>query len=32
MPAFDPKRLSDSDLSDLVGYLGTLRGYDVAVR
>ncbi len=32
MPAFDPKRLSDSDLSDLVGYLSTLRGYDVAVR
>jgi putative heme-binding domain-containing protein len=32
MPAFDAKRLSDSDLSDLVGYLSTLRGYDVAVR
>jgi putative heme-binding domain-containing protein len=32
MPAFDPKRLSDSDLSDLVGYLSTLRGHDVAVR
>ncbi len=32
MPAFDPKRLSDGDLSDLVGYLTTLRGYDVAVR
>ena len=32
MPAFDPKRLTDSDLSDLVGYLTTLRGYDVAVR
>ena len=32
MPAFDPKRLSDGDLSDLVGYLSTLRGYDVAVR
>ena len=32
MPAFDPKRLSDSDLNDLVGYLTTLRGYDVAVR
>jgi putative heme-binding domain-containing protein len=32
MPAFDSKRLSDSDLSDLVGYLTTLRGYDVAVR
>jgi putative heme-binding domain-containing protein len=28
MPAFDPKRLNDSDLSDLVGYLGTLRGGD----
>ena len=32
MPAFDSKRLSDGDLSDLVGYLTTLRGYDVAVR
>jgi putative heme-binding domain-containing protein len=32
MPAYDPKRLSDSELSDLVGYLTTLRGYDVAVR
>lgn len=32
VPVFDPKRLTDSDLSDLVGYLGTLRGYDVAVR
>lgn len=32
MPAFDPKRLNDNDLSDLVGYLSTLRGYDVAVR
>jgi putative heme-binding domain-containing protein len=28
MPAFDAKRLSDSDLTDLVGYLGTLRGGD----
>jgi putative heme-binding domain-containing protein len=32
MPAFDEKRLSDSDLSDLVGYLTTLRGFDVTVR
>ena len=32
MPAFDAQRLSDSDLGDLVGYLSTLRGYDVAVR
>jgi putative heme-binding domain-containing protein len=32
MPVFDAKRLSDSDLSDLVGYLTTLRGHDVAVR
>jgi len=32
MPAFDAKRLGDSDLSDLVGYLTTLRGYDVVVR
>ena len=28
MPAFDAKRLPDSDLSDLVGYLSTLRGGD----
>jgi putative heme-binding domain-containing protein len=28
MPAFDAKRLSDSDLADLVGYLTTLRGGD----
>jgi putative heme-binding domain-containing protein len=32
MPAYDPKRLSDSELSDVVGYLTTLRGYDVTVR
>jgi putative heme-binding domain-containing protein len=32
MPAFDAKRLGDGDLSDLVGYLTTLRGYDVVVR
>lgn len=32
MPAFDAKRLSDTDLSDLVGYLTTLRGHDVLVR
>ena len=32
MPAFAPARLSDSDLSDLVGYLSTLRGADVSVR
>jgi putative heme-binding domain-containing protein len=32
MPAYDAKRLSDSDLTDLVGYLSTLRGYDVTVR
>jgi putative heme-binding domain-containing protein len=32
MPAFDPNRLSEGDLNDLVGYLTTLRGYDVAVR
>lgn len=32
MPAFDLNRLSDSDLADLVGYLSTLRGVDVAVK
>ena len=28
MPAFDAKRLPESDLTDLVGYLSTLRGAD----
>jgi putative heme-binding domain-containing protein len=28
MPAFDAKRLSDSDLTDVIGYLSTLRGGD----
>ena len=28
MPAFDAKRLPESDLTDLVGYLSTLRGGD----
>jgi putative heme-binding domain-containing protein len=33
MPTFDEKRLPESDLTDLVGYLSTLRGGDVtAVR
>jgi putative heme-binding domain-containing protein len=32
MPAFDAKRLSDTELTDLVGYLSTLRGHDVTVR
>jgi len=32
MPPFGPGRLNDSDLGDLVGYLGTLRGADVTVR
>jgi len=32
MPAFAPNRLNDSDLNDLVGYLGTLRGADLLVR
>lgn len=32
MPVYDAKRLNDSDLTDIVGYLSTLRGYDVAVR
>jgi putative heme-binding domain-containing protein len=32
MPAFGPGRLSDSDLNDLVGYLSSLSGADLAVR
>lgn len=32
MPAFGPGRLNDSDLSDVVGYLSTLRGVDLAVK
>jgi putative heme-binding domain-containing protein len=31
MPIFGPERLSDSDLNDLVRYLGTLRGFDPSV-
>ena len=31
MPIFGPDRLNDSDLDDLLRYLGTLRGYDPAV-
>ncbi len=32
MPIFGPERLSEGELDDLVGYLGTLRGFDPAVR
>jgi len=32
MPDYGPARLNDSDLNDLVGYLSTLRGSDMAVR
>jgi hypothetical protein len=32
MPPYTTQRLSDSDLNDLIGYLTTLRGADVAVR
>jgi putative heme-binding domain-containing protein len=32
MPAFTTQRLNDADLSDLVGYLSSLRGLDVAAR
>jgi putative heme-binding domain-containing protein len=32
MPAYDPKRLNESDLTDLVGYLTTLRGYELTVN
>ena len=31
MPVFGSERLSDSDLNDLVRYLGTLRGFDPSV-
>jgi hypothetical protein len=31
MPVFGPERLSDSELDDLVRYLGTLRGFDPSV-
>src|SRR5262249_31587389 len=31
MPIFGPERLNDSDLDDLLRYLGTLRGFDPAV-
>ena len=32
MPAFGPDRLSDGDLTDLVGYLSSLREADLSVR
>ena len=32
MPAFDPGRLSNVDLNDVVGYLSSLRGADLSVR
>jgi len=32
MPAYGPDRLPESDLNDLVGYLTTLRGFDVNVK
>lgn len=32
MPIFGQDRLSDIELDDLVGYLGTLRGFDPAVQ
>jgi|RhiMetdeSRZDD1v2_1073273.scaffolds.fasta_scaffold14368_2 putative heme-binding domain-containing protein len=32
MPEYGPGRLNDNDLNDLIGYLTTLRGSDVAVR
>jgi putative heme-binding domain-containing protein len=32
MPVYGPDRLSESDLDDLLRYLGTLRGFDPAVK
>jgi hypothetical protein len=32
MPIFGSERLSDSDLNDLVRYLGTLRGFNPSVQ
>ncbi len=32
MPVFDPRRLSDGDLNDVVGYLSSLRGADLSAR
>jgi len=32
MPVFGPGRLNDSDLTDLIGYLSTLRRADVSAR
>jgi putative heme-binding domain-containing protein len=32
MPVFDPGRLSDGDLNDVVGYLSSLRGADLSAR
>lgn len=32
MPVYGPDRLPDGDLNDLLGYLSTLRGFDVTVK
>ncbi|MBS1817275.1 MAG: c-type cytochrome [Acidobacteria bacterium] len=32
MPVFGPERLSESDLNDLLAYLGTLKGFDPSVK
>jgi hypothetical protein len=31
MPVFGPDRLSESDLTDLLSYLSTLKGFDPSV-
>ena len=31
MPVFGPDRLNESDLTDLLGYLATLKGFDPSV-
>lgn len=32
MPSYGPERLSETELTDLLGYLSTLRGADLSVR
>jgi putative heme-binding domain-containing protein len=32
MPVFGPERLNESDLTDLLAYLATLKGFDPSVR
>ena len=32
MPVFGPERLNENDLTDLLGYLATLKGFEPSVK